>query len=354
MTNEELNTALYKKMFAEQEQFKDWLLTQPPQEILNHAYEYTMREDILLSLEYNDLTDSQAAALLASPTPLDDLFHQYEKMESSHMEEVWACFENRAEQVKAMQAQAEAKSIYQHSSDYAREHGELEQYRASNQVNVQCKEAIEAAVREHFDGLHLSHNAAKGVIETYGLDRVMLVLANTVQLQDWDGRYSRRNKDWARNIPNYNSDTVRFRYELECHPAVLDGFIDLVREEQQRRQTLTTEDIQAEAGRILQELRTPEAPNSPNGTHFMARISPEFLNRAGSEDQTWLMTLLPFRSAVLTGMNDRPGTFITILAEEDRTKELRQPRTSVREHLKQGPKQAEPKVQAHRKREPER
>ena len=89
MTNEELNTALYKKMFAEQEQFKDWLLTQPPQEILNHAYEYTMREDILLSLEYNDLTDSQAAALLASPTPLDDLFHQYEKMESSHMEEVW-------------------------------------------------------------------------------------------------------------------------------------------------------------------------------------------------------------------------------------------------------------------------
>ena len=57
MNKEELNTALYKKMFAEQEQFKDWLLTQPPQEILNHAYEYTMREDILLSLEYNDLTD---------------------------------------------------------------------------------------------------------------------------------------------------------------------------------------------------------------------------------------------------------------------------------------------------------
>ena len=233
MTNEELNTALYKKMFAEQEKFEDWLLSQPPREILNHAYEYTLREDILLSLEYNDLTDSQAAALLASPTPLDDLFHQYEKMESSHMEEVWACFENRAEQVKAMQAAAK-DAVYQHSSDYAREHGELEQYRASNQVNVQCKEAIEAAVREHFDGLHLSHDAAKGVIETYGMDRVALVLANTVQLQDWDGRYSRSNKNWARMIPNHNSDTVRLGYALECHPAVLNGFIDLVREEQQR------------------------------------------------------------------------------------------------------------------------
>ena len=35
MTNEELNTRLYEKMFAEQEQFRDWLLSQPPAEILN-------------------------------------------------------------------------------------------------------------------------------------------------------------------------------------------------------------------------------------------------------------------------------------------------------------------------------
>lgn len=47
MTNEELNTELYKKLFAEQEKFKGWLLTQPPSEILNHAYEYVMREDIV-------------------------------------------------------------------------------------------------------------------------------------------------------------------------------------------------------------------------------------------------------------------------------------------------------------------
>ena len=36
-------------------------------------------------------------------------------------------------------------------------------YRASNNVNLQCKESIEAAVREHFDGMYLSHDAAKGV-----------------------------------------------------------------------------------------------------------------------------------------------------------------------------------------------
>ena len=77
-------------------------------------------------------------------------------------------------------------AIYPHSAAYAKEHGELEQYRASNRANLQCKEAIEAAVREHFDGMYLSRDAAKDVIETYGIDRVMFVLANTVQLQDWE------------------------------------------------------------------------------------------------------------------------------------------------------------------------
>ena len=53
--------------------------------------------------------------------------------------------------------------------------------------------------------MYLSRDAAaKDVIETYGIDRVMFVLANTVQLQDWDGRYSPRNKAWAKTIPNDN------------------------------------------------------------------------------------------------------------------------------------------------------
>ena len=244
-------------------------------------------------------------------------------------------------------------AIYPHSASYAKKHGELEQYRASNQANLQCKEAIEAAVREHFDGMYLSRDAAKGVIETYGIDRVMFVLANTVQLQDWDGRYSPRNKEWAKTIPNDNSDTVRYGYVVNSHPAVLDGFIDLVRMEQMR-QPLTAADIQAEAERILRELRAPDTPNSPHGTHYMARISPEFLNRAGSKDHDRLMNLLPFRSLTFTGMKGLPGTYATILANEDRSKELRQIRLSVREHLKQEPKQTTTKAPAHKKQEPER
>ena len=54
MTQTKLNAELYQKMFAEQEQYRAWLLAQPPNEILNHTYEYTIRQDILIA-EYSAL-----------------------------------------------------------------------------------------------------------------------------------------------------------------------------------------------------------------------------------------------------------------------------------------------------------
>ena len=42
------NALLHGKMKAEQGQYKDWLLTRLPEEILNDTYEYTMREDFVM------------------------------------------------------------------------------------------------------------------------------------------------------------------------------------------------------------------------------------------------------------------------------------------------------------------
>ena len=107
MTNEELNTRLYEKMFAEQAQFRDWLLSQPAAEILNHAYEYTVREDILMSLEYHDLEDSQARALLKSGKPLKQIFERWENQETSYMDTVWDTVQ---EQARAAEAKQKAKA----------------------------------------------------------------------------------------------------------------------------------------------------------------------------------------------------------------------------------------------------
>ena len=58
MNTNDLNTALYEKMAAEQDKYRDWLKSQPPEEILNHTYEYTVREDIVMAMEELELTDT--------------------------------------------------------------------------------------------------------------------------------------------------------------------------------------------------------------------------------------------------------------------------------------------------------
>lgn len=106
MNKEQFNTLLYEKVFAQQKQFREWLMARPPNEILNHAYESVMREDILLSLESNDLTANQAKAPLCSPAPLDDLFREWEKRETGHMADIWATVEERADALLQRQKEA--------------------------------------------------------------------------------------------------------------------------------------------------------------------------------------------------------------------------------------------------------
>ena len=344
MTNQEWNTTLYKQMFAEQEQFRDWLLTQPPQEILNHAYEYVMREDILLSLEHNGLTDAQAAALLSSPAPLADVYKELDYVESSHMEEVWSCVVDRANivldeqldraktliddfctydyashadfsdlsrvniayttvgdediplqvhvdlerykiereldgkpldtrqysslqelienelegmdfqelaavsdaEIQAALASAKKEAafaelpVYRQNAAYAREHGELEQYRVSHQANIACKEAIEQSIDQNYDGKRLAKGTADKVMQKFGPERVMYVLAYTIQQKGWDGRFHPYNKDWAKTVdipPNPDS----FGFERNCefvvdsHAGLTDLFVSQARREVERQ-----------------------------------------------------------------------------------------------------------------------
>ena len=69
MTGEELQTKLYQRMTAEQEQYRNWLLGQPPADILNHAAEYTVREDIVMEMSALELPEAHTRALLRSKTP---------------------------------------------------------------------------------------------------------------------------------------------------------------------------------------------------------------------------------------------------------------------------------------------
>ena len=202
MTQEEMLTALYEKMAAEQDKYRDWLKGQPAAEVLNHAYEYTVREDIVMCMEELELTEAQAKALLASPAPLADVYKDFEKLETSYMDVIRDTIETRANELYQAQETLKNTPLYPHSAAYASEHGEMAQYNASFQASHACKEAIEQAIGRHYSNNRLDAEAAvNDVLEQFGADRVQYVLANTVRHKEWDGRISRDNKAWASTMP---------------------------------------------------------------------------------------------------------------------------------------------------------
>lgn len=99
MDERQLNDALYEKMVGEQGTFRAWLTAQTPDEILNHAAEFSVREDILVEMEALDLPADQAEALLSSPTPLADVYREWNKVETHHMEDIRDVIESCTEQM---------------------------------------------------------------------------------------------------------------------------------------------------------------------------------------------------------------------------------------------------------------
>lgn len=235
MDNEKLNTQLYEKMFEEQEKYRGWLLTQPPEEILNHTYEYTMREDILMSLEYNDLTSAQATALLTSPSPLADVFSTFEDRETDHMDNIRDCIESRANDVIAAQRNT---PVYMQTAAYAKEHNELPEFRASNKLNEACKQALEEAIGDNYADNRLNTKAAfEQVAEQFGTERMKYVLAVTVTQKDWDGRISGDNKAWAKTVPivdnkdAWGGDRNSAFVVDQAHTGLVDLFVTHARKE---------------------------------------------------------------------------------------------------------------------------
>lgn len=90
--------------------------------------------------------------------------------------------------------------LYTGSREYARVHDEIPLWRESINENICCKQAIENAIRQNFDGMHLKPDCAEGVIQEFGYDRVEYVLANTLHQLSYDGRFSWSNKEWGENI----------------------------------------------------------------------------------------------------------------------------------------------------------
>ena len=342
--NEALQQSLYDKLSQEQDKYRDWLKGQPPEEILRHSYEYTVREDILMSMEELTLSEAETRALLLSPSPMAILYDKFSDLETGYMDTIRDSIEDTArDEAKRLRE----LPVYPYPADHAQENGELDAYRASFRANVSCKEAIEAAIRDNYHDNRLDTAAVGQVAEQFGQERMLYVLAATVRHFDYDGRISRDNKRWANTIPVYENkdgmDSDRSVQFVVCsHPGLTDLFLTGARREQRLRQPLTADEIKTEAVRLLGKLQEPTQPNSPGGTHFVAELSPDFAARANSRDTAELQKLLPFRSLALSNLTDRKGVFAVISREEDRTQPLRSRKPSVRSKLQQAAEAQKP------------
>lgn len=70
--------------------------------------------------------------------------------------------------------------LYYDSLDTARRQDDVMLWRNSFKENIRCKNAIEKALAENFDGMHLKDGIIPPLAEEYGTDRLTWVLANTV------------------------------------------------------------------------------------------------------------------------------------------------------------------------------
>lgn len=129
--------------------------------------------------------------------------------------------------------------LYTGTSEEARNNGQLQEWRDSFHANIQCKIAIENEIRQSFDGMYLDPGCAERVVERFGFERVRYVLAATLQEKDYDGRFSRRNKEWGAQT-SIAENSRNYQFVVESHPAVLDGFISQFRDLQPELREVVT------------------------------------------------------------------------------------------------------------------
>ena len=67
----------------------------------------------------------------------------------------------------------------------------------------------------------------------------------------------------------------------------------------------------------------------------MAQVSPDFLARAGTKDTDRLITMLPFKTLCLSGLEGRRGLCALISQDENRFQKLVLRKPSVRKKLQE-------------------
>ena len=109
--------------------------------------------------------------------------------------------------------------------------------------------------------------------------------------------------------------------------------------------------IEREARRIVADMKKLPVPNSPDKSHFMVELSPVFTRLASTKDTERLFSMLPYKTLSFSALKDQRGTYALIGKDENRDREVKKPRPSVRAQLAQDKKRTAPKKAAAKKKD---
>ena len=166
------------------------------------------------------------------------------------------------------------------------------------------------------------------------------------------GRVEQPAKQWF----NGNDHPQYGKFErFETQPNAPEALRDILQEERRSREQLSPGDfkahiaalrdglIEAEARRIVADMKRQYSPNSPNKTHYMTELAPAFLMLASSRDVDRLFSLLPYKTLTFSKIEGRHGIYALIDKNENRDRDIRKPRPSIRAQLAADKKKAAPK-----------
>lgn len=88
METNPMHKAVLSKLEDELEVYRKYLLSLPCNEAIEHSYEYTIKKDIIITMENSVFPEDDYKLLLSSPCLLDDIYNTFASMEDDYMETI--------------------------------------------------------------------------------------------------------------------------------------------------------------------------------------------------------------------------------------------------------------------------
>lgn len=121
-----------------------------------------------------------------------------------------------------------AVEFYRYSYRTAEHDGDVEEYRASRDENRRCVEFIQNSQTGLYANAYKDNVVDKDgayldkCISEFGMQRMMFIIANTVKMSKYDGRWSPEVREWARTFMLSHTSEYADGYLSQIHTGVVN------------------------------------------------------------------------------------------------------------------------------------